>query len=194
MKNSRIALQSIIYFLGGATLGYFTAFLVPSQTAVDFFKLFGALMAVSGSLLGWSAGWIDQSRKLNKDIDYDNAVFLSDKLAIAQKHLIWRWGVALASALIVVVGSIGLNNPSWAQTTTTMFWSVVCGMTVLSVFSVGSLFASLLASVELKTRLEDYERDQSRRLRQAPPTVQLDTKDVLGEKISARKRTTRLSL
>ncbi|MBX3282017.1 MAG: hypothetical protein KF756_06015 [Acidobacteria bacterium] len=164
----RLVIQSAIFALIGATPAYFLRSHVPSDTISELFKLLGGIVAVSGSLLGWTAGWLDQTRTRVKEIDYNSAIHLFQEVGFSQKRLIWRWGLALFCSVVVVVGSVALKSKSLdARIVETTF--VVCSALIMvALFSVFSLFQSMLASAELKAKLEEFEHSELRKLRNTP--------------------------
>lgn len=162
-------LESIIYLSVGVLAGYLTTFAVPSTTLASLFKLLGFLVGVSGSLLGWSAGWLDQSIKVVKELDYDKAHFALEKLRISQRMLICRWGVALASSIVVVISSVALDNKNIDVRIVHGAWMVSAGFLSLSVLTVFSLFRSLLDAADLKADFEQKSLEQARMKKLAAP-------------------------
>ncbi len=166
--GARLIIQSIIFALLGAGIGYFLKNHLPSETISDLFKILGGIVAVSGSLLGWTAGWLDQTRTRVKEIDYNSAVHLFQKVGFSQKQLIWRWGIALLCSVIVVVGSIFLKLQSIDVIIVQAVFILSSALISVALFSVFSLFQSMLASAELKAKLEEFEHEELRRLRNTP--------------------------
>ena len=170
-----IASQTFIFALIGGLAGYFTMQFAPSKTGGELLQVIGGITAVGGSLLGWSAGWLDQSRALVKDIDYNGAEQLYRKMREAQSKLIWRWGIALSSSLIVVVSSVIVGKDTLDPNLVKTAYVVCLVFLSVSLLSVFSLFRSMLASAEIRARLEDYQLGELRKLRNAPPVQ--ETKD-----------------
>ena len=54
--------------------------LSTAQTISETLRTLGNISAISGSLVGWSVGWLSQSRTGVKDIDYDAAEDLFNHL------------------------------------------------------------------------------------------------------------------
>lgn len=164
----RLIIQSVIFALLGAVPAYFLRSHVPSETISELFKLLGGIVAVSGSLLGWTAGWLDQTRTRVKEIDYNSAIHLFQEVGFSQKRLIWRWGLALFCSIVVVVGSLPIKSKSLDILLVQTVFIACSALIMVALFSVFSLFQSMLASAELKAKLEEFEHSELRKLRNTP--------------------------
>lgn len=168
----KIAVQTVIYGSFGAIVGLILLRFVPSEGISETLKLLGSITAVAGSLLGWSAGWLDQSRTLVKGVDYNAAVRLFDELGRSQKKLIWRWAIALTSSLLVVAASPLVKDFTLGELIYVKIAFVIAIASFsISVLSIFSLFRSMLNSASLKADLEEHERQELRRIRNTPPEL-----------------------
>jgi hypothetical protein len=166
---ARLTLQSLIAAVFGGLAAYCLSGFVPSDSVGELLKLLGGITAISGSLLGWTAGWLDQSRSHIKQVHYTPAaVSLFQEIGRSQKKLIWRWGVALATSLVVVVASVVVKNKVLDVRIVQSVFIIATALLSVSLFSIVSLFQSMLASAALKAQLEEYELEEVRKSKNTP--------------------------
>ena len=58
--TTRVLLQSLTSAVLGLVIGYFVGSWLPKTLAAELLQTVAGLTAISGSLLGWSAGWLDR--------------------------------------------------------------------------------------------------------------------------------------
>ena len=138
---------------------------LPTQTAAEIVQAVGNLSLIAGSLVGWSVGWISQSRGLIRDVDYNKAREIFQQLGDLQLEIIWRWWIVFVCSLLAVACSIFVKMPNlrciwhWHA----VLLSFGSGMLMVSVFFVCYLFQRMLALSRLKAELETHERDELRK-------------------------------
>lgn len=161
----KLTLQAIFFGLTGGALGYFFGPRLPAPTAAELILALGGISAISGSLLGWSIGWLSQSRSLIKEIDYESARHLFRQLGDLQRELIWRWGVVFIASVVVITIAITLKIPDLPVLP--FRWLMAVGSTLLAIALgfVLYLFQRMLALSALKTRLDEFEHEELRKKR-----------------------------
>jgi drug/metabolite transporter (DMT)-like permease len=156
----KLALQAVIFGVVGGLIGYFLGTGLPRGTTAELIQSLGNISAIAGSLLGWSVGWLSQSRSLIKEIDYHSARQLFRQLGDIQRELIWRWGIVFSCSIIVIIGSVVMKMTSlsedgfhWTMTAAVGFLGVALGF-------IAYLFERMLALSALKSELDDFEHDE----------------------------------
>lgn len=156
----KLSLQAVIFGLAGSIVGYFFGTGLPRGTTAELIQSLGNISAIAGSLLGWSVGWLSQTRNLIKEIDYHSARQLFRKLGDIQRELIWRWGIVFCCSVIVIICSVVMKMSSlsengfhWTMTAAIAFLGVALGF-------IGYLFERMLALSALKSKLDDFEHDE----------------------------------
>ncbi|MCC5839878.1 MAG: hypothetical protein JJT96_07130 [Opitutales bacterium] len=161
----KLAWQALLFGITGGVAGCFLGPFLPPLTAAELILALGGISAISGSLLGWSIGWLSQSRSLIKEIDYEAARHLFRQLGDLQRELIWRWGVVFASSVAVITCAITLKIPDLAPGA---FRWLMAGGSALLMIALGFvlyLFQRMLALSALKTSLDEFEHDELRKKR-----------------------------
>lgn len=156
----KLSLQAVIFGFGGGVAGYFLGTGLPRETTAELIQSLGNISAIAGSLLGWSVGWLSQSRSLIKEIDYHSARQLFQQLGDIQRELIWRWGIVFSCSVIVIIFSVFMKMSSlsdcgfhWTMTVAVGFLGVALGF-------IAYLFERMLALSALKSQLDDFEHDE----------------------------------
>ena len=156
----KLSLQAVVFALGGGVAGYFLGTGFPQETTAELIQSLGNISAIAGSLLGWSVGWLAQSRSLIKEIDYNPARQLFRQLGDIQRELIWRWGIVFSCSVIVIICSVFMKMPSlsdcgfhWVMTAAVGFLGVAMGFIVY-------LFERMLALSALKSKLDEFEHEE----------------------------------
>lgn len=163
--TTKFCIQILIGGSVGLSVAYFFGCKLPTQAAAELIKSLGNLSAITGSLVGWSVSWISQSRSLIRDIDYGAARCLFDQLGNLQKELIWRWLIVLVSSIGAVAGAVIMNAPTL---NTDLFFWVSSSLLSIAIFFVLLLFWQMLALLNLKLRLDEFERSQLKKQRLLP--------------------------
>lgn len=160
-----LSIQAFIIGLVGGLVGYFLGPELPVDTAADLAQALGNISAIAGSLLGWSVGWLSQSRSLIKEIDYESARHMFRQLGETQHELIWRWGIVFGCSILVIICSVVMKMPNlgtepfrWIMTAAALLLGVALGF-------IFSLFLKMLHLASLKTKLDDFEHDELRKKR-----------------------------
>ncbi len=164
----KLCLQGALWAVVGAGLGYFGATKLPSQIAAEMIQVIGNIAIIAGSLVGWSVGWISQSRVLIRDIDYDGAGDLFRKLGDLQKELICRWLIVFVCSILAVFCAVIMKAPTLNAELLHRIFLVSSGLLAISISFVLYLFQRMLALSKLKTKLDEFERKQLRKKRFLP--------------------------
>ena len=156
----KMSLQAGIFGIAGGLVGYFFGTDLPRDITAELIKSLGNISAIAGSLLGWSVGWLSQSRSLIKEIDYNSARELFRKLGDIQRELIWRWGIVFSCSIIVIICSVFMKMSSlsgcnfhWTVSAASSFLGVALGF-------IAYLFERMLALSALKSKLDEFEHDE----------------------------------
>lgn len=156
----KLSLQAVVFGLGGGVAGYFLGTSLPRETTAELIQSLGNISAIAGSLLGWSVGWLSQSRSLIKEIDYNSARQLFRQLSEIQRELIWRWGIVFSCSVIVIICSVFMKMSSLSDCDFDWARTVAVGFLVVALGFIGYLFERMLALSTLKSKLDDFERDE----------------------------------
>ena len=169
----KLGIETVAAAALGGCAAYSLVPLLPGQIAAEVVAAIGGTLAVSGSLLGFAVSWLGQSRAMLRDIDYDSASELFTNLAQIQRELIIRWGVVLACSLFVVGVAAVLKGVAAGQPPPSLgvgfrygLAATVSALTVGIVF-VWRLFAAMIAVSDLKSKLDEHEREELRKRRNA---------------------------
>jgi hypothetical protein len=161
----RLSIQASVFGIAGGVVGYCLGPRLPSQTVAELIQALGNISAIAGSILGWSVGWLSQSRSLVKEIDYDAARHLFRELGDLQRELIWRWGLVFSSSILVIICAVVMKIPNlnadafrWIMTGATALLGVALGYVLY-------LFQRMLALSELKSKLDNFEQAELRKKR-----------------------------
>jgi hypothetical protein len=169
----KLGIETVAAAALGGYAAYFFVPLLPGQIAAEVVAAIGGTMAVSGSLLGFAVSWLGQSRTMLRDIDYDSAAELFTNLAQIQRELIIRWGVVLACSLIVVGVAAVLKGVAAGQPPPSLGYGFRYGLSAtVSALTVGivfvwQLFSAMIAVSDLKSKLDEHEREELRKRRNA---------------------------
>lgn len=169
----KLGIETVAIATLGGSAAYFLVPLLPGQIAAEVVAAIGGTLAVSGSLLGFAVSWLGQSRTMLRDIDYDSAGELFTNLAKIQRELIVRWGVVLICSLIVVGVAAVLKGVAAGQHSPPLGAGFRCGLTLavatlaVGIVFVWRLFAAMIAVSDLKSKLDEHEREELRRQRNA---------------------------
>ena len=169
MKSAAaLSLQATFFATVGASCGYYFGMSLPPQTTAEMIQALGNISVIAGSLVGWSVGWIAQSRGLIRDIDYNSAIAVFRQLGELQIEIIWRWLIVFSCSVVAVTCSVIMKMPK-------LNTESYCGMLVISSGLLGValafilyLFQRMLALASLKSQLDEFERDQLRKSRLLP--------------------------
>ena len=144
--------------------------LSTAQTISEILRTLGNISAISGSLVGWSVGWLSQSRTVVKDIDYDAAEDLFNDLGNLQKELIWRWVVVLVFSVLVIFCAILMRPSTPADIQSNWSYWVYCvGFSLAIVVGyIFCLFYRTIGLAKLKISLDDFELKNLRKKRHTP--------------------------
>jgi hypothetical protein len=168
----KLGVEAAAAAVAGGACGYFFAPLVPGQISAEVVAATGSTLAVSGSLLGFAVSWLGQSRTMLRDVDYDRAGELFTELAHIQRELIFRWGVVFACSLVVVAIAAVLKGVAAGQPLAHGLGfriglaGAVAALSAAMVF-VWRLFSAMLAVSDLKSKLDEHEREDLRKKRNA---------------------------
>ena len=170
---TRLFLQVFVFGIMGAGLGYVggaPGAPFPVQTAAEMIQTIGNISVIAGSLVGWSVGWISQSRMLIRDVDYDAAGDLFRQLGELQRELVWRWLLVFVCSLGAVFCAVIMKMPR--LNAEHVRWVSMASYSLLAVALVFVLylFHRMLALTHLKTKLDEFERNQLRKKRLLPKT------------------------
>lgn len=166
---SKLTIQAIAFGVAGGLAGYFLGPIIQKNTATELTQALGNISAIAGSLLGWSVGWLAQSRTLIKEIDYDSARELFRELGSTQHELIWRWGIVFSCSIAVVIGAVVMKNQSFAPETQRLLLTSSTSLLSIALGFIAYLFQRMLALAKLKSQLDEYEHDELRKKRLSPP-------------------------
>lgn len=161
----KLAIQALAFGVTGGLVGYFFGPKLPPATAAELTQALGNISAIAGSLLGWSVGWLAQSRALIKEIDYDSARDLFRKLGALQHDLIWRWGIVFSCSVSVIICAVIMKIPGLQPET---FLRVMTAASILLFIALGFvlyLFERMLKLAALKSKLDEFEHDELRKKR-----------------------------
>lgn len=156
----KLALQAAVFGLIGSAFGYFLGPKLPIQTAAELTQALGNISAIAGSLLGWSVGWLSQSRALIKEIDYQSARHLFRQLGALQRELIWRWGIVFGSSVASVICAVVMKIPNVAPVAFHWVMTASAALLCIALGFVLYLFQRMLALSALKTKLDDFEHEE----------------------------------
>ncbi len=133
---------------------------MPRETTAELIQSLGNISAIAGSLLGWSVGWLSQTRNLIKEIDYHSARELFRRLGDIQRELTWRWGIVFCCSVIVIICSVIMKMPSLSASD--FHWTMTAAIAFLGVALcfIAYLFERMLALSALKSKLDDFEHDE----------------------------------
>ena len=161
--SAKISLQAICAAIGGGICGYFFVMNLPPQTAAEMIQALGNLSIIAGSLVGWSVGWIAQSRGLIRDVDYSSAREIFQQLGELQIEIIRRWWIVFVCSIVTIACAVIMKMPQldceWYRYLLP-FSSGVLGIALVFILY---FFQRMLALSRLKSKLEELERDQLRR-------------------------------
>ena len=160
--SAKLCFQGVFGFVAGSAAGYFFGAQLPAETASEIIQTLASISAIAGSLVGWSSNWIAQSRSIIRDIDYNAADDLFHQLGDFQKELIWRWGILFFSSILAITLAVLAKTPILSKIWLLTFSSGFLGIVVVLVFF---LFRRMMALVDLKNKLDDYERNELRKER-----------------------------
>lgn len=164
----KLCLQGVLWGAVGSGLGYFGTTKLPSQIAAEMIQVIGNISIIAGSLVGWSVGWISQSRVLVRDIDYDAAGDLFLKLGDLQKELICRWLIVFVCSILAVFCAVIMKAPTLNTKLFHCMFLASSGLLAIAISFVLYLFQRMLALSKLKTKLDEFERKQLRKKRLLP--------------------------
>ncbi len=166
--SAKIFLQAICAAVGGGICGYFFVMNLPTQTAAEMIHALGNISVIAGSLVGWSVGWIAQSRGLIRDIDYEAAREIFYQLGELQIEIIWRWWIVFGCSVVVVACAVIMKMP---QLDCELYRSILMlssGLLGIALVFILYFFQRMLALANLKSKLDKFERDQLRKKRFLP--------------------------
>lgn len=166
--SAKISLQAVFAAILGVSLCYFFGMNLPTQTAAEMIHALGNVSVIAGSLVGWSVGWIAQSRGLIRDIDYDSAGEIFRQLGELQIEIIWRWWIVFGCSVVVVACAVMMKMP---QLDCELYRSILMlssGLLGIALTFILYFFQRMLALANLKSRLDEFERDQLRKKRFLP--------------------------
>ena len=156
----RLLLQVFVFGTIGSVVGYYGGVKLPEDTIAELVQSIGNISAIAGSLLGWSVGWLTQSRGLVKEIDYNSARDLFRQLGDMQKELTWRWGIVFSSSVIGIIISVIMKMPNVTDDCFRAMIAIAAGFLCVSLGFIGYLFERMLALSVLKSQLDEYEHDE----------------------------------
>lgn len=156
----KLLLQAVIFAIVGGLLGHFIGFGLPRQTVGELIQSLGNISAIAGSLLGWSVGWLSQSRSLIKEIDYHSARQLFRQLGDIQRELIWRWGIVFCCSVIVIILSVVMKMPTLPEVCFQWTLTIAVGFLGIALGFIAYLFERMLALSKLKSELDDFEHEE----------------------------------
>lgn len=173
--KTRMYMQVAAFGFVGVNLAYFFGGGLSAQTVVDIVRAVGSISAIAGAFVGWSIGWIAQSRYAILDNEYDAAVEFAKKLECLQKEMILKWSVALSCSVVAVVCAI-LASQAEPQSSSAepnesgLHWVLVAssGLMTIAVAFVFHLFRYMLKLSALKFTLEESERIKLKKKRLLP--------------------------
>ena len=164
----RLCLQGALCGVVGSGLGFLGTTRLPAETAAEMIQAIGNIAIIAGSLVGWSVGWISQSRVLIRDIDYDGAEDLFRKLGDLQRELICRWLIVFVCSILAVFCSVIMKAPILNAKLFDFVFLASSGLLAIAISFVLYLFQRMLALSKLKTKLDEFERKQLRKKRFLP--------------------------
>ena len=166
---SEIPRQVVCFGAIGAAVG--TCLLVadfPTRTTAEMIQAAGNLSLIAGSLVGWSIGWISQSRGLIRDIDYNAAEEIFQELGKLQIEIVRRWKVVFVVSLLSVILSVFMKMPDLECVWYALLLVFSSGFLMVGVVFILRLFQQMIALSHLKSDLEAHEREQLRKQRLIP--------------------------
>lgn len=161
----KLSLQAVIFGVVSGLLGHFVGLALPRQTLAELIQSLGNISAIAGSLLGWSVGWLSQSRSLIKEIDYHSARQLFRQLGEIQRELIWRWGIVFCCSVIVIILSVVMNIPTLTKFSSQWTLTIAVGFLGIALGFITYLFERMLSLSKLKSDLDDFEHEELRKRR-----------------------------
>ena len=165
---AKLAFQAIFAATVGSSFCYFFGMNLPAQTAAEMIHALGNISVIAGSLVGWSVGWIAQSRGLIRDVDYDSAREIFHQLGELQIEIIWRWWIVFGCSVVVVACAVIMKMP---QLDCELYRSILLfssGLLGIALVFILYFFQRMLALSSLKSELEEFERNQLRKKRLLP--------------------------
>lgn len=157
---SKLSLQAVVFWVSGGVAGYFLGTGLPREITVELIQSLGNISAIAGSLLGWSVGWLSQSRSIIKEIDYNSARQLFRQLGEMQRELIWRWGIVFTCSIFVIIFSVFMKMSSLSDCEFHWAMMLAVGFLGIALGFIAYLFERMLAISILKSKLDDFEHDE----------------------------------
>ena len=166
----KLCLQVTGFGVVGAIPAYFFGTKMPTEIASEMLQTLGNISIIAGSLVAWSGSWISQSRGLVRDIDYDAAANLFHKLGNSQKELIWRWLIVFGCSIVPLFCAAIMKTPELDAEFRRWLFIASSGFLTIAIVFVLYLFQRMLALANLKTKLDEFERSELRKIRLLPNT------------------------
>ena len=166
--SAKISLQAICAATAGSSFCYFFGMNVPTRTAAEMIHALGNISVIAGSLVGWSVGWIAQSRGLIRDVDYDSAREIFDQLGELQIEIIRRWLIVFVCSVFVIAFAVIMKMPQLNSELYRCILILSSGLLGIALVFILYFFQRMIALSHLKSKLEELERDQLRKKRLLP--------------------------
>ena len=171
---SKRIILAIFFGAIGLICAYSFHLLSTPQTISETIRALGNISAISGSLVGWSIGWVSQNRTLIRDITYtDAAVDLFYELGELQAELIWSWAIVVAFSLLAIFCAIMIEPPKNTAVATDIQsklpWILVAGVSlVIAIGYILYLFGQVVSLFKLRVKLENFEFEKLRKKQNLP--------------------------
>ena len=166
--SGKLTFQVCSLGFSGIIGGSFLLTALPIYMAAEIVQAVGNLSLIAGSLVGWSVGWISQSRGLIRDVDYLGAGEIFQNLGDLQLEIIQRWGIVFVCSLLSVACAVFVKMPNPEGRWPLYLLSFSSGLLVIGVGFILYLFCRMLALSRIKSELEAFEREQLRKQRLLP--------------------------
>ena len=153
---------AVVGGIGGYGLGRIG---VPIQATADMVQVLGNVSIVSGSLVGWSIGWLTQSRGIIRDIDYDAAGDAFRDLGTVQVEMIQRWWIVFVSSFSAIVCAVIMKIPGIGASWYCILLPLSSALLVTAVIFIFNFFYRMQDLSKLKSELEEYERTELKKHR-----------------------------
>ena len=158
----------------GCACAYTFHSLSTPQIIYETIRTLGNISAISGSLVGWSLGWVSQNRTLLRDITYtDRAEELFHDLGELQTEVIWSWAIVVACSLLAIFCAIMIKPPTNTGVSVDiqpkLLWVFsACISLVMAIGHLLCLFSQMVAVFKLRIKLENFEFEKLRKKRNLP--------------------------
>lgn len=165
---------ALLFGVIGGICAYVFHYLSTPQTIYETIRTLGNISAISGSLVGWSIGWVPQNRTLLRDITYtDAAEELFYDLGKLQTELIWNWATVVAFSILAIFCAIMIKPPTITNASADiqpkLFWIFsACISLVIAIGYIFYLFIQVVNLLKLKIKLENFEFEQLKKKRLLP--------------------------